>query len=348
MEQLHSPAWGQAPPARPAARATTLALPLALALALLLALGLPGRAWADSQEGIVGGTATTVGTWPFIVALLNHGAADSITSQFCGGALVGSRWVLTAAHCTKGYTASQIDAVTGRTDMNTSTGQRIQVQAIYDHPSYNDTTKDSDLSLLYLSSASSQSTMALIGQGDPQNLAAVGVQGVTAGWGDLSEGSGAGSATLMQVTVPILSTATANSWLGAGAVTSNMFAAGYAAGGKDSCQGDSGGPYVVPDGSGGYILAGVVSWGDGCAQAQKPGVYTRLSNYRTWIDGKISGGGGGGGGGTTSPVPALGWAGWAVLAVILGASGMARSLLHRPRGTKEEECSTTPARPAAN
>jgi trypsin len=326
MEQHHPLARHQASPVLPAARATALALPLALALLLALTLGLPARAGADAQETIVGGTVTTIGTWPSTVALLTHGTVDSINSQFCGGTLVADRWVVTAAHCTRGYTAAQIDAVTGRTDMNTSTGQRIQVQAIYDHPSYNDSTKDSDLSLLYLSSASTQATMALIEQGDPQGRTADGTQGITVGWGDTISGSGAGSNVLRQVTVPIIATATANAadWY-AGGVTANMFAAGYAAGGKDSCQGDSGGPYMVPSGSGGYVLAGAVSWGNGCADPKQPGVYTRLSNFRTWIDGKMNGGGGGG---RNTPVPALGWVGWAVLAMVLGVIGSGSKKSH--------------------
>ena len=54
--------------------------------------------------------------------------------------------------------------------------------------------------------------------------------------------------------------------------------AGYMEGGRDSCQGDSGGPLQCNN-----KLIGITSWGDGCAQPNQPGVYTKVSAYRNWI-----------------------------------------------------------------
>ena len=80
----------------------------------------------------------------------------------------------------------------------------------------------------------------------------------------------------------------ANDAYGRGQITDDMLAAGVMGiGGKDACQGDSGGPLVVDDGEGNFVLAGVVSWGSGCADPNYPGLYARVSYFEEWINEKL-------------------------------------------------------------
>lgn len=58
-----------------------------------------------------------------------------------------------------------------------------------------------------------------------------------------------------------------------------MFCAGVKGGGKDACQGDSGGPLTTNG-----VQMGIISWGVRCADADIPGIYTNVAQFRTWID----------------------------------------------------------------
>ncbi|XP_054022769.1 serine protease 56 isoform X2 [Dryobates pubescens] len=104
-----------------------------------------------------------------------------------------------------------------------------------------------------------------------------------AGWGSLYE-EGPAANVVMEARVPLLSQETCRGALGRDLLTSTMFCAGYLSGGIDSCQGDSGGPLACQDPSSHrFVLYGITSWGDGCGERGKPGVYTRVAAFVDWL-----------------------------------------------------------------
>uniref|UniRef100_A0A183J8N8 Peptidase S1 domain-containing protein n=1 Tax=Soboliphyme baturini TaxID=241478 RepID=A0A183J8N8_9BILA len=89
---------------------------------------------------------------------------------------------------------------------------------------------------------------------------------------------------LQQVTVPVIDVQLCNSSeYYHGNIDTSMLCAGYTEGGKDACQGDSGGPLICLNEGRLWELHGIVSWGYGCALPFRPGVYTRVAKYISWI-----------------------------------------------------------------
>lgn len=252
---------------------------------------IPSDSILDNQQPrIIGGTTASNGAWPWAAAILHASVQDSYSAQFCGGSLITPYWVLTAAHCIEsGVQANDLDVLLG-TNQLSSGGERIRVQSIVVHPNYNPNNLDTDLALLLLSRPSSQTPVKLIDAND-QNAITPGTNATVVGWGMTVFGNdNSFPDNLQQVTVPTVSNSTCeagyDSNKGQGDyITSNMFCAGFSDGGKDSCQGDSGGPIMIPNKSNtGWIQAGIVSWGIDCAFPGQYGVYTRIANFRGFIN----------------------------------------------------------------
>lgn len=223
-----------------------------------------------SAEKIVGGVEATKGEFPFIVSL-----RSSWGSHFCGGSLIKKNWVLTAAHCVDGGYLKGI-SIGLHNQYDTAGVEKFTALQVIKHPEWNSNTMMGDFALVQLSGDSSF---------EPIQLNTVEFSGnvdfVTAGWGTTSEG-GSLAKNLMKVTVPFINHDSCNTSY-PGEVTDSMVCAGFPQGGKDSCQGDSGGPLMVGNGSS-RKLAGVVSWGYGCARPNQPGVYAKVSYAIDWIN----------------------------------------------------------------
>ncbi|XP_047214556.1 serine protease 27-like isoform X2 [Girardinichthys multiradiatus] len=243
-----------------------------------------GTAPFNTKSGtrIVGGQDSTEGAWPWQASL-------HIGPGRCGGSLINNLWVLSAAHCFSSTSTSGLTIYLGRHTQQSVNSHESSFRAsqIIIHPDYNSNTNDNDIALVQL-----DSTVEFTNYIRPICLAAAGsvfTAGLdcwVTGWGTISSDANLPDPqTLQEVDVPIVSNSQCSSTYSS--ITDNMMCAGLTAGGKDSCQGDSGGPLVTKSGAV-WVQAGIVSFGNGCAKPNTPGVYVRVSNYQTWINSHVT------------------------------------------------------------
>ncbi|XP_032783133.2 trypsin alpha-3 [Daphnia magna] len=219
---------------------------------------------------IVGGTVALVGEFPY-QATLNLGG------RLCGGTLIATSIVLTAAHCLADMSASS--ATTFKVTVNTTkqsggTGAISRgVRKFVVHASYNPNTHDNDIALLALTSPITNVRFAKLPLANTTSTYADQLA-VVVGWGTTSSG-GTISSNLLKASVNVMTNTACNQQYN-NTITSGMVCA--ASPGKDSCQGDSGGPLLIRD-----VQIGITSFGKGCADPRFAGVYTRITRYITWI-----------------------------------------------------------------
>lgn len=267
-------------------RAIPLPSLISVLFGALLAFLLAPQPAAARDRVVVGGHSVDAATHPWVLALASRDRfGNSRSGQFCGGALVGARTVITAAHCLSkevlGVKHGEVDdlrVISGRGDLGGSAGREVPVSKVWANPDYEPKSNAGDIAVLTLGEALPESsTVAMAGSGDAGY--APGTSAKVFGWGDTS-GNGKYSSGLRSAEVKMMKdSACARAYptgpygLSDGAFESrSMVCAGLAAGGRDACQGDSGGPLVA----GGRVV-GLVSWGAGCGEEGRPGVYTRVS-----------------------------------------------------------------------
>lgn len=251
----------------------------------VLVLVLPGHAAAAVEPKVVGGHTTSISDYPWQVAVvdsLSVSTGNAYQRQYCGGSLITSRIVITAAHCVrngpKTVDPGDVDVVAGRTTLsNTGEGVEIPVQDVSYRSTYNPSTSANDVGYLVLASPSSQSPIKIAGA-DETGLWDPGSPVDVSGWGSTSE-VGSTVDALRAATVEMISDSVCGSpsVYGSEFKAASMVCAGFMDGGVDTCYGDSGGPLEAPLEGGGYRLVGLTSWGNGCAEPGFPGVYTRVA-----------------------------------------------------------------------
>ncbi|NXJ10359.1 TMPSD protease, partial [Odontophorus gujanensis] len=224
---------------------------------------------------IIGGKETSVSKWPWQVSV-QYGPV-----HICGGTIIDAQWVLTAAHCFFMNSMKILDdwKVYGGVSDLKQPMEGIPVSQVIINSNYSDDHDDYDIALMKLSR--------------PLTLSGGSLVAGLGGWGWLALPDGSScladntSPKLREAEVKLIDYKICNSdKVYEGYLTPRMMCAGYLQGGKDACQGDSGGPLVCEDNSRWYV-AGVTSWGTGCGQKNKPGVYTRVTKLLGWIYSKM-------------------------------------------------------------
>ena len=282
---------------------------LVLSLLLLVGLvGLQGQALAGPDtEMIVGGNPAPDGKYPWQVRLYSN-MDDQV--GFCGGSIIGDRWILTAAHCLLDSDAVVVGY--GNNDRTKTT--KIDSEKIIVHPGYIAGEK-TDVALIKLKKPIPDAKpIPFVDPGQDKSLAPAGAKVTVTGWGAIWDFQAfqnavdvmAGRRTvserkllsdeelqaplkLHEVDIEVIDPTECKAvyqslQVSAFTVGDTEICATGLTGGKDSCFGDSGGPLVVAaDNARGYAQVGIVSWGPQCGNPLYPGVYTRVSSFSKWI-----------------------------------------------------------------
>ncbi|MDD2816246.1 MAG: serine protease [Thiotrichaceae bacterium] len=261
---------------------------------------------SDSVAGvrIINGRAATSHQWEWMVALIDNNQPHVVPVEICGASLIAADWLLTAAHCMEGESIYSLSAWIGDVDLSSISAERIAFKRIIVHPQFkndNNNPPENDIALVQLTRPATQGILRISNAYNPASFAENAA--VVMGWGTTSTYQDNYPLMLQQTTVPITSNALCNNiYAYNGKITDSMVCAGFSQGGTDACTGDSGSPLVVQtsaNNSNIWQQVGIVSYGEGCAQPNRYGVYTRVSSFENFIQSNICNAG------NTPPAPTL-------------------------------------------
>ncbi|XP_030374375.1 serine proteinase stubble [Scaptodrosophila lebanonensis] len=245
-----------------------------------------------STGRIVGGVEAPNGQWPWMAAIFLHGPKR--TEFWCGGSLIGTKYILTAAHCTrdsrqKPFAARQFTVRLGDIDLSTdaepSAPVTFAVKEVRTHERFSRIGFYNDIAILVLDKPVRKSKYVIPvclprGARMPPKERLPGRRATVVGWGTTYYG-GKESTSQRQAELPIWRNEDCDrSYFQP--INENFICAGYSDGGVDACQGDSGGPLMMRYDSH-WVQLGVVSFGNKCGEPGYPGVYTRVTEYLDWI-----------------------------------------------------------------